>query len=99
MKEKIRLAATLLVLIVIFCVATFLTPVWFFLLVFVGRWEQAGYVLQAMDRLSAANVGFSGKNTISKECGLCETCWLCKPVCAALAWAIGKPHCKDEVKS
>lgn len=96
--RQLRVGITMFVLIIVFSITTVLTPVWLLILLLVGRWEQAGYVLQSMDRLAAASVGFTGKNTVSKECGLCETCWLCGPLCKILAWALGEPHCQEEAR-
>jgi hypothetical protein len=57
-------------------------------------------VFQAMNRLcGAAWLGFDGKNTISKTCGLKlkedPSCQPCKRICKALA-LIDPEHCEKE---
>lgn len=97
MKELVAKIALLTILVVIFSVGTILAPL---ALLF-----RPSTTFRAMNRLcGAAWLGFDGKNTISKECGLHlaaakaagrRPCSFCKRLCSILN--LGDPsHCEKE---
>jgi hypothetical protein len=56
--------------------------------------------IHAADCSAAAFLGWSGDNTISKECGLelkTDPCAFCKYLCAALH-QVDQEHCEKEAK-
>lgn len=53
-------------------------------------------VLRAMDKLGAAVLGWSGRNTISAECGAAN-CRFCKLICRMLD-AIQRGHCEGAAR-
>ena len=63
---------------------------------FYGVSEYAKNLLRAMDRLGAAVFGFSGRYTISAECGRSK-CKACRYVCAFLD-LIQPGHCAGAAK-
>lgn len=89
---------TLPALYIVFSVASILAGTWGFVLICFGQARQAGYIMQAMDRLLAAMLGWDGRATVSKECGRCEKCWLCPWICRVLHYTLEKDHCQKEAK-
>lgn len=92
MKQKLLAVLMIATLVVIFAVGTVFSPLALFF--------RPGPTFRAMNRLcGAAWLGFEGKNTISKECGLRlkagEDCTFCKRLCSLLN--LGDPnHCEKE---
>lgn len=66
-----------------------------------GSGSHISRIMHAMNVLAAAQLGiifpsWSGRDTVSKECGRRETkCKFCKWLCKVLAWA-DKDHCAKE---
>lgn len=60
------------------------------------EWEYAKNILRAKDKLAAALLGWSGRYTVSAECGASD-CRFCRSVCWLLNW-IDKGHCEGAAK-
>lgn len=80
------------ILVPLFALGTILSPLMLLI--------RPSMVFQAMNRLcGAAYLGFDGKATISKTCGLKlqadPTCQPCKRICKALS-LLDPEHCKEE---
>lgn len=61
------------------------------------EWEYAKNILRAKDKLAAALLGWSGKYTVSAECGAETDCLPCRAVCWILEW-IDPGHCTGAAK-
>jgi len=61
------------------------------------EWEYAKNILRAKDKLAAALLGWSGKYTISAECGARTDCRFCSAVCWMLN-IIDPGHCAGAAK-
>lgn len=59
--------------------------------------EYAKSVLRAMDRLTAAVLGYSGDYTVSAECSRSE-CRVCAVICWVFDW-FEKDHCNKAARS
>jgi len=86
----VRIVVALFVLWLPFSLAALVAIPISLIAVFV-EWEYAKNILRAKDRAAAALLGYSGKYTISAECGRSE-CRLCKWVCGFLD-LIQPGHC------
>ena len=60
------------------------------------EWEYAKNILRAKDKLAAALLGWSGRYTVSAECGASD-CQFCRAVCLLLN-LIDKGHCEGASK-
>lgn len=70
------------------------------LLVLPFRPRMTANIMHSMDMLLAAQLGWSGRSTVSKECGLelLDTpCKFCKRLCAILN-KFHRNHCQEEAK-
>jgi hypothetical protein len=81
------------ILVPLFALGTILSPLMLLI--------RPSMVFQAMNRLcGAAYLGFDGRSTISKSCGLRlaenPECQPCKRICAALA-LLDPEHCPKEI--
>lgn len=86
-----KLFVALLVLWLPFSIAALVAiPVSLFAIFF--EWDYAKNILRAKDKLAAALLGWSGKYTISAECGSEADCFLCQTICSILNW-IDPGHC------
>lgn len=96
MKAIARIAVAFFVLWIPFSIAALIAiPVSLFALVF--EWDYAKNILRAKDKLAAALVGWSGRYTVSAECGAETKC----KVCAVLCWVLGvidSGHCEGAAK-
>lgn len=61
------------------------------------EWDYAKNILRAKDRMAAALLGWSGRYTISAECGADLDCAPCRAVCWLLDW-IDPGHCAGAAK-
>jgi hypothetical protein len=62
------------------------------------RFRQAGNIFRAMDCLAAAQIGYDGRKTVSKECGMQhKKSSFCRKLCPMLDWA-DDGHCEREGK-
>lgn len=95
MKVFARFMVAFFVLWVPFSIAALVAiPVSLFALVF--EWEYAKNILRAKDKLAAALLGWSGKYTVSAECGVSD-CKACKAVCWLLNF-LDPGHCEGAAK-
>lgn len=61
-----------------------------------GKTKYASRVVHAMDCLAAAQVGYDGRSTISKECGRQhDKTSFCRRICRWIDWA-DEGHCDRE---
>lgn len=93
--KAVRVLVALLVLWVPFSFAAIVAiPV--SLVALFTEWEYAKNILRAKDKMAAALLGWSGRYTISAECGKSE-CRFCKVVCKFLDM-IQPGHCEGAAK-
>lgn len=63
-----------------------------------GRTDYISRVFKMTDRTAAAVLGYTGENTVSKECGR-SSCRACKLLCLVLGiWLAQPDHCKQEAR-
>lgn len=86
---------TVIVLYVIFSVASALAGVWGVLSLVTGDTSRISRITHAMDRLLAAMLGWDGKSTVSRECGT-DDCRFCTVLCRILDKLLEKHHCEKE---
>lgn len=87
---------TVVILAFLFWGASILSGLWLLLSLLTGQLKKASYIFQAQDRLLAAELGWDGRSTVSKECGKSGDCRFCKAICKILDKILEKDHCKRE---
>lgn len=91
-----KVLVALLVLWLPFSLAALVAiPVSLFAIFF--EWEYAKNILRAKDKLAAALLGWSGRYTVSAECGAAVDCRFCRAVCALLN-RLDPGHCAGAAK-
>lgn len=95
--DLLKKALAFIIVYFLFSVSSILTPLWIWVWLLFNP-SQAGKILHAMDCQAAANIGYNGRATISKECGRQhDKTTFCRRLCRWLDWA-DNGHCEREGK-
>lgn len=86
---------TVIVLYVVFSIASALAGVWGVLTLLTGDTSRISRICHAMDRVLAAMLGWDGRSTVSKECGT-DDCKFCAVLCRILHRLLEPYHCEKE---
>lgn len=101
--SRVKIVVIVFVLAWVFAFAAIVSPLVLALYLVLGFWPQAGRIFQAQDRILAAMFGWTGKRTVSAECGLqlggpAKPCRFCRIVCRVLD--VFQPgHCINESRT
>lgn len=99
MRPLIIAIPAIIILFLFFSLVSALSGVWALLTILYRRdLEQFSKIVHAQDCLAAAMAGFTGRNTVSKECGRCQTCWLCPYICKVMHLVVERQHCEKEAE-